>query len=99
VIPSRSAPKVATQRFQGALGRFGANSEAPSSGVRANAPAAAVSPSLTTVMAILISGVTRWFRSLLLRRMGAARVLCHTHRGLGAVEARNRGMDERRHGR
>jgi hypothetical protein len=42
-IPGRPVPKVATQRFQETLGRFGANSEAPTSDVRASAQATTVS--------------------------------------------------------
>jgi hypothetical protein len=42
VIPSRPAPKVATQRFQGTLRRSGANSKAPTS-VRASGLSTAVS--------------------------------------------------------
>jgi hypothetical protein len=69
VIPSRSAPKVATQRFQGALGRFGANSEAPSSGVRANALPAAISHSGFLVgVAVFGGGLTS--RDGRLRTMG-----------------------------
>jgi hypothetical protein len=90
VIPSRSALKVAAQRFQGGLGRFGANSEALSSGVRANAPAATISHTGFLVgVAVFGGGLTS--RDGRLRTMGegegrSARVaLCTRSGGVSPV--------------